>query len=418
MIKREILDRIKKWLNKDKILIIKWPRQVWKTTIIKTIKDELDKSWYKTLYFSADKELWNPIFNDVKLFIKYIYDQFDLQNRAYIFIDEFQYIEQAGLFMKVLFDEFKWKIQFIVSGSSSLEITKNTEFLTWRKIDFFVYPVSFFEFINYKSENTYKKVNIYDFKTLNYIGKIYKQDILQYLLEYLNYGWYPEICTLRTEEEKSTVLKEIVSTYIEKDIAWFLKIGNIPAFNNLIKLLANWVWNLVNKLELTNILNINYETLMKYLDILEWTYVLKFIKPYFKNIRKELSKMPKVFINDIWVANSLLWRKFDNLDFVPWNLIENYVYNIFFLNFDFDQIYFYRTISKAEIDFVISTPNLLVPIEVKYRKISKIPVIMQNFSKQYDVDFKLVVTKDYIEREDKNLFIPFYLLWFIDFTKT
>lgn len=418
MINREIIPDIKYWLWKEKILILKWPRQVWKTTIIKLLKKELEENNYKTLYFTVDKELWNPIFENVKYFIKYLNDQFDLNNeeKVYIFIDEFQYIKEAWLFMKILFDEFKNKIQFIVSGSSSLEITKNSEFLTWRKVEFFIWHITFFEFLNYKSENKYKKIDLLDFQELEYIDNIYKEDIKKYFLEYVNYWWYPEVCISKNIKEKEIILREIIQTYIKKDIINFLKIENISAFNNLIKILWDWIWNLVNKSELANKLNINYETLIRYLDILEWTYIYKFIKPYFTNIWKELSKMQKVFINDIWTLNAIFLRKYETLDLIPWNIIENIIYNNLTVNNLLDNIYFYRTISKSEIDFVIQKENELLPIEVKYRNnVSKIPVAIKNFSNLYEnkINYKIIITKNYLKKEDNNLFIPYYLFSFV-----
>ena len=417
---------IKYWIGKEKIIVLKWPRQVGKTTIIKNLKSELDENGYKTLYYSVDKELWNPIFENVKYFEKYIKDQIDLKQdkkaypkstsfRAYIFIDEFQYIKNAWLFMKVLFDEFKKDIQFIVSGSSSLEITKNSEFLTGRKIDFYIWHITFYEYISFKSENTYKKIDLLDIEELKYVNDIYKEDIKKYFLEYLNYWGYPEVCVSKYVKDKEIILNEIVSTYIKKDIISFLNIENISAFNNLIKLLSDWVWNLVNKSELANSLNINYETLIRYLDILEWTYIFRFIKPYFTNIRKELSKMPKVFINDTWTLNNILRKKYDTLDILSGNVIENIIYNTLSSKYNLDDIYFYRTISKSEIDFVVQMKNELLPIEVKFRNNTlKVPIAIKNFEKLYDrVKYNLIITKNNLKIEWNNIFIPYYLYFFI-----
>lgn len=413
MIKREIISKIRYWIWKEKIIVLKWPRQVWKTTIIKNLKKELDKEWQKTFYFSIDKELGNPIFENVKYFIKYINDQVEIEakEKVYFFIDEFQYIKNAWLFMKVLFDEFKKNIQFIVSWSSSLEITKNSEFLTGRKVDFYIWHISFYEYINFKSKNTYKKIDLSDLEELEYFSKVYKEDIEKHFLDYLNYWGYPEVCTSDSIYEKETILHDIVSTYVKKDIIAFLKVENIWAFNNLINLLLSWIWNLVNKSELANTLNINYETLVRYLDILNWTYIFKFIKPYFTNVRKELSKMPKVYVSDIWIHNSISRKKYDSLDIVPWNIIENIVYNFLLYNNNNDDIYFYRTISKSEIDFILKKENELLAIEVKYRNnIWNIPVAMKNFQKQYSlVKHNLLITKRDLRLSQSDLFIPYYL---------
>jgi predicted AAA+ superfamily ATPase len=419
MIKRDIIDKILPWIWEEKIIILKWPRQVWKTTIMKYLKDQIENNWFKTYYFNIDEEIFNPIFENSKYFSKYIQDQIDFRDnkKIYIFMDEFQYIKDAWLFLKVLFDKFKANIQFIVSWSSSLEISKNTEFLTWRKVEFSIKHLNFFEYINYKSKNNYKKLNLSDIEELKIFSNIYKADIETHFLDYLNYSGYPEICTKDNISQKKIILKELINTYIKKDIIHFLKIENINAFNNLIKLLCNQVWNQINKLELANTLNINYETVNRYIDILEWTYIFSYIKPYFTNIRKEISKMPKVFINDIWTLNNILNSYFENLDIIPWNIIENFVFNELNSKFSIDDIFYYRTLSKAEIDFIIRKNNILIPLEVKYRNKSwNIPLIINNFDVNYNKETskKVLITKNELNIEWNNYKIPFYLLPFIE----
>jgi predicted AAA+ superfamily ATPase len=90
-----------------------------------------------------------------------------------------------------------------------------------------------------------------------------------------------------------------IRTYIQKDIAGFLKVENIRAFNHLIRILASQIGNLMNQSELNATLGISINTLSKYVDMLEGTYVIDLLSPYFTNIRKELSKMPKVYFHDL-----------------------------------------------------------------------------------------------------------------------
>ncbi|MDR2415765.1 MAG: hypothetical protein LBD75_04075 [Candidatus Peribacteria bacterium] len=117
----------------------------------------------------------------------------------------------------------KKEVQIIVSGSSSLEITKNSEFLTGRKIDFEVNGISFYEYINYASKLTYKK---YPLEKIYEVG-FNVDDIKTHLLNYLNYGSYPEVLTTNDPEKRKIILKEIISTYISKDISGFMKISEI-----------------------------------------------------------------------------------------------------------------------------------------------------------------------------------------------
>ncbi|NOY07586.1 MAG: AAA family ATPase, partial [Spirochaetes bacterium] len=122
MIEREILNEVKNWLHEDRIIIIKGARQTGKTTLLLYLKLQLEQSAEKTAYFSIDRELFNPLFKSPELFFKFLKQQFSIKNseRLYLFLDEFQYLSDPGLFLKVLFDSFKTNLKIIVSGSSSL----------------------------------------------------------------------------------------------------------------------------------------------------------------------------------------------------------------------------------------------------------------------------------------------------------
>ena len=410
MIEREIFKEIKKWIWDEKILILKWPRQVWKTTIMKQIQQELNLSWKTTFYYSADIELWNEIFSSSKKFINFIRTQIE-NEKIYIFIDEFQYIKNAGLFLKWVFDELKESIQLIVSGSSSLEITKNSEYLTWRKISFEISWISFFEYINYVSKFNYKKYSLDEIYNIWFDTG----EIKSHLLEYLKYSSYPEVIITKDIGKKQLVLDEIISTYISKDISWFMKIDDIRNFNNLLRILSSQTWNLLNRSEISNTLNIDTRKLNYYIDVLEWTYVIDLINPYYTNIRKEISKMPKVYFQNLWVINYFLNKNIANIETIDGNFIENFIYNLIKENNKKENIFYYRTISKSEIDFILKVDNWLIPIEVKYRnKTWNMPVAINNFEINYkEVSKKILITKDELSFNWNNYKIPFYLLPFI-----
>ena len=416
---RNILNDIEKWLGKPKILILKGARQVGKTTILKYLAHKLETENKKVKYFSVDRELDNPLFNDANLLIRFIKDQYN-GKFLYLFLDEFQYIKNAGLFLKVVFDELKENCQIIVSGSSSLEITKNSEFLTGRKISFTVRTLSFNEFVNYKSEYQFNQIfNINKLKHIISFDSIYGKELQTLLVEYLNYGGYPEICTTSDYESKEIILKELISTYIQKDISAFFHIHNISGFNNLLKVLISQSGNLVNKNELSDSLNLGHDTINKYLAILEGTYVLNFIKPFFTNVRKELTKMPKVYSSDFGF-NKILARKaeIETYEFIEGYLIENFVFKELQNKFSDESVFFYRTISKAEIDFIIQKEEKLIPLEVKFsRKQINLPIVMKNFNAKFkNVDKNIIITKNNLDYNKKLncFFIPVYLLPFIE----
>lgn len=421
MIKREIFEKIKPWFGDEKIIIIKGARQTGKTTLLSHIKKYLENN-NQVVYLPVDQDLNNPIFQDSKLFLKYINDQYNLENKKlYILLDEFQYIKNAGLFLKNIFDKEKKRIQLIVSGSSSLEITKNSEFLTGRKIDFYMQTLSFREFLSEKSKNKYNySWNFNDsIKDLSDFYKIYKQDLEINFLDYINWGGYPEVTTVKNRDKRKAILNDIVKTYIKKDVADFLRVKNILGYNNLVLLLSNQIGNLVNKDELSNTLKLNNRTIENYLDILEGTFIFQRIFPFFSNLRKTLTKTPKIYCNDFGIIKSTT----GNPEILDYNLIggetiENFVFgelNKIFLN---ENIFFYRTISGAEIDFIIKK-DFLYSIEVKFRKkIKTMPVAMKHFADDYKEKIKLniVFTKDYIgfDKKANCFFIPVVLMPFVN----
>lgn len=115
--------------------------------------------------------------------------------------------------------------------------------------------------------------------------------------EYLNLGGYPEP-VLAPAELRLDILKELLSTYLRKDVAGYQRIENVSGFNNLVRILGSQIGSQVNKSELCATLRMNAETVNRYLDILEGTFVFSLVPPWFSNPRKEVSKMPKVYVSD------------------------------------------------------------------------------------------------------------------------
>jgi hypothetical protein len=415
MIKREILSKINKWIGKEKILILNGSRQVGKTTILKEIKRKLEAENKKVIYLLADdfenKELFESLVN-LEMFLK--------QNaklgkeKIYLMIDEFQVIDNAGIFLKNIFDKHKEKIQLIVSGSSSLEINKNSEFLTGRAIHFRVERINFVEFFNYLNDFQTSRISFKNFSDLEIFYKTFKNKLEVSFHDYLIFGSYPEIVVTDNVDEKKEILKSIIKTYIEKDIINQLRVENVSGFNSLIKLLSSQIGKMMNTHEISNTIRLAENTLKKYIDILIGTYVFDLLTPYFKNIRSEISKMPKEYILDLGIRNYLL-RDF-SLDGDIGDLVENFVYLSLLSCFEKDYLNYYRTVSGSEIDFVIETDrakNILC--EVKYRRKVKAPLAFKNYIDKYpgSVIGKMVITKDVLEFRDDIYFIPACVFPFI-----
>jgi hypothetical protein len=329
-------------------------------------------------------------------------------------IDEFQVLPEAVVFLKNIFDKYKGRLQLIVSGSSALEINKNSEYLTGRAIHFNVSRINFKEYFDYKEGVSTKKYDLLDFKELEVFYDTFKSKLDISLENYLRYGSYPEVLITDGAKAKEEVLKSIIKTYLEKDIINQLNIDNVTGFNSLIKILSGQIGQMVNNHELVNTTNLSINTLKKYLEILEGTYIIDLVTPYFKNIRSEISKMPKVFVLDVGIRNYLLRSYSFSADNMG-KIIENFVYNTLKSKYTKEYIHFYRTNIGSEIDFVLEDKeNKLSICEVKYRNRVNLPVVMKNFSKKYEnVNRKLIITKDLLKQEDDVYYIPAYVLPFI-----
>ncbi len=417
MIKREIKEKIKHWLGKEKILILNGSRQVGKTTILKDLKQELEKnSRANVVYLSADDIENEAIFassSALELYLKQFYD-FD-KKKIYLMIDEFQVIKNAGLFLKNIFDKHKDKVQLIVSGSSSLEINKNSEFLTGRAIHFNVERINFKEYFDYINTTETKRIPLNSFSDLEVFYNTFKTKLNIALSEYLIFGGYPEVITTNFIDDKKTILKSIVKTYIDKDIINQLNVENVSGFNNLIKILSAQIGQMINANEILNTVNLSINTLKRYLDILIGTYVYNLLSPFYKNTRSEISKMPKGYIMDIGIRNYLLGNFALNLNLLSGEIVENFVYLTLFSQYEKECLHYYRTISGSEIDFIIKDDDNIILCEVKYRSKPRIPLAFKNFEKRYGgADMKLVITKDILKKEDNVYFIPVALFPFVD----
>lgn len=412
LIKRKIFTEIKDHLNKKEISLITGPRQVGKTTLMDELKDYLELKNKKTYFLSLDFEKDKKFFVSQSNLIQKLELEFG-KKKAYIFIDEIQKKENAGVFLKGIYD-MNLPYKFIVSGSGSLELKEKIhESLMGRKRIFEMNPVGFDEFVNFKTDYRYE----------NRLNKFFviEQELTENLLkEYLNFGGYPEIILAKKISEKLRIIDEIYRSYIEKDISYLLKIKNTETFNSLIKLLASQIGGLINYSEISNALDISVQTIKNYIWYAQKTFIVQKITPYFKNKRKEIIKSPNVYFYDLGLRNYSV-DVFGNLNnpeamgFVFQNFILNAIKNKFY--FKNAIIHFWRTKDKAEVDFVVEFGQNIIPIEVKYKNFKK-PIIeqsMRNFILKYQPKDGWIINLNFKKKIKLNKttihFLPFYELF-------
>ncbi|KPJ55494.1 hypothetical protein AMJ49_07035 [Parcubacteria bacterium DG_74_2] len=372
LIERTIFQEIKQHLTDKEITVIIGARQVGKTTLLLHLKDYLISqkkiSSERIFYFNLDRLKDLAFFSEQEEVIKFLETRKNF-GTIFLLVDEAQRIPNAGRFFKGIYD-LDLPVKIVLTGSSSLELkAKFQEPLTGRKRIFYLWPLSLMEVIKWKEpglkeiiEKT-KTISQYD---LEKIQKIEEELVI--------FGGYPRIVIEKNEQKKIKFLEEIYNSYLEKDIINFLKIKKPLIFNKLVSYLANQICQLVNLDELSNSIGVERKTIEHYLNILEQTFIIKLLSPYFKNPRKELVKMPKVFFIDNGLRNFALgnFNSFkERLD--KGAVLENFVANELLKKiFPPHSLHYWRTLHKAEVDFIIRYGDgRVVPIEVKATMLKK-----------------------------------------------
>lgn len=407
---RNILLKLEKWINRKEIFVIRGPRQSGKTTLMHILRDFLVKRGIpeKNIVFLAcdDFDVIEPFIKEPKGFLKsYISND---RERYYFFMDEYQYVPDGGRKLKILYDSFP-NVKFIISGSSSLElIDKTAKYLVGRAFYFSLFPFSFGEFINTKDQRLgkiYKEKNeaILDFilneKSLNFKEDIFLKEIEKFFEEYIVFGGYPEVIKTPDLETKKAILKNIYDTYISKDIIELLKITDVIKFRDIVGLLASQHTGLINFESLASDSKSYYREVKRFLSVLEETYVIKLLRPFHKNLSTELKKNPKLYFLDSGLRNYIV-RNFNPIKIREdkGRLAEGFVFtSLANLLQDEVEIKYWRTLAKAEVDFIISSMHGIIPVEVKYEifKEPKINRSLRNFIYAYKPKKAIVITRDY-----------------------
>jgi predicted AAA+ superfamily ATPase len=356
IIQRKLEEVIKNYLFKNKAILLFGARQTGKTTLIK----ELLKSYSQdSLFLNGDdydiRELLakpnatqlKPIVGKAKILV----------------IDEAQQIQDIGMVLKIIYDNFK-DVQLIATGSSSFEIANSVnEPLTGRKLVFNLYPFSFEEMSNHH-------------------GYLEEKRLLNHRLIY---GNYPDIVCHPDMENK--FIKELASSYLYKDI---LRLGGISKpvlLENILKALALQLGSEVKYNELAQTLGSDKNTIEKYIDLLEKSFIIFKLPGYNKNVRNEIKKGKKFYFYDNGIRNAII------NDFNPsparqdmGALWENFVISErkkYLNNRDLDRkMYFWRTTQQQEIDLIEENGDMLNAWEIKYNPKKK-ATLPKTFIKAY-----------------------------------
>ena len=291
-----------------------------------------------------------------------------------IVIDEAQRLENIGLSAKMIIDTNR-NIQLFISGSSALEIaSKINEPLTGRKWEYRLYPFSWRELTDQFS-----------------FAKVHPR-----LEEFLITGMYPDV--VNNPQSSIETLNNLAGSYLYKDI---LEIGGVRRPDALLKLLQALAWQVGNEVsynELAGTVGIDKATVSNYIDLLEKSFVIFRLNPLARNLRNEISTSRKIYFYDNGIRNSIinnfapigqrndigaLWE-----NFIISERKKNLAYSGFYGN-----TYFWRTVGRAEIDYIEEQDNKLTAYEIKWN--SKVKVrFADSFVEKYSPERTAVINSD------------------------
>jgi len=364
MYSRVLNNLIKNKTGRGKAIIIVGPRQVGKTTLIKSL---LEGQSY--LFIDGDDPqirtiLSSPNTEEIRRIIG---------NNKMVFIDEAQRISNIGITMKIIIDQLN-DVQVIASGSSSFDLSNQiNEPLTGRKWEYELFPISWQE---YENHNGYLHTS-------------------QQLENRLIYGFYPDV--LNNPGDEREVLKNLTDSYLFKDILAFADIRKPELLDKLVQALALQVGNEVSYNELSQIVGVDKNTIAKYIDLLQKGYVIFKLGSYSKNLRNELKTNKKIYFYDNGIRNmvignftplkmrqdvGVLWENFLITERLKLNSYQQRM----------ARVHFWRTKQQQEIDFVEEKDGQVYAFEFKWNEKKK-ATIPKKFIDAYQAE-ALVITLD------------------------
>jgi len=353
-LRRAIREDIDNYLNYFPVLLISGARQVGKSTLAL----HLDIDNYMTL---DDINIYQMAKNDPKGFIE------NLQKP--VIIDEVQRLPQLMITIKEYVDRDRINGEFVLTGSASLSGFKDiSDSLAGRIGIVELYP------LNMKEKSGYKG-NIIDTLSHNldaYLLKKYdNRSITQHILD----GGYPEILKIDSVKAKYLWFSSYIRTYIESDAKELANIRNMDKFINMYRLCMLRSGNLFNKNELQKECGLDNKTFDSYFSVLEHTYQIRKLQPFFRNELKRLVKSPKIYAIDTGILCHLLRiSTADGYETSPYkgDILETFVYNELLKAQGYAHISshlsYYRTSDKKEIDFILENESGVIAIEVKASK--------------------------------------------------
>lgn len=368
-------------LEKKPFSILVGARQTGKSTLLKQLLRQAEEEGKETYFFNLEQMDLRAELNENPLNILGYLPGTD--TKKYIFIDEIQYLENPSNFLKLLYDDYSDRLKIVATGSSAFYIDqKFKDSLAGRKRIFHLGTCSFEEALEMREKtellNEWKRVaGNPKAKTLRLA------ELSAALDDYIIFGGYPDVVCADDPAEKIILLKELRDSYLKKDIDE-AGVSNSDSFYRLYTLLAAQAGSEVNISDLSKTLGIRSADIENYLFILQKSFHIALIRPFYRNVKKELVKMPKAYIMDTGMRNCMINYFPEKLGMNDDGaLFENFVYHRMLEKYEKDDIKYWRTADQKEVDFVIDAPREKAAYEVKFNAAAVKPKKYRTFTEAY-----------------------------------
>lgn len=332
MIKRQIVKELKILLKEYPVVTILGPRQAGKTTLA---REFLKGYQYSNLENPEERQF---AIDDPKAYLK--------QFKSKVIIDEIQRVPELLSYIQVIVDEKQTSGQFVLTGSHLLKLQEAvSQSLAGRTAILNLLPLS----INELQSTDYKK-DTFD--------------------QYCLYGFMPRVYD--KNQRPTVAYSNYYQTYVERDVKLLVNLKDMSLFEKFLKLLAGRVGQIMDYSRLANDVGVDAKTIKNWLSILEASFIVFKLSPYFENFGKRVIKSPKYYFVDVGLLCFILGISKEEQvvrDPLVGNIFENLVI-LECLKSRFNKglsgdLYFYRDSNGNEVDLIIHHGRNLIPVEIK-----------------------------------------------------
>jgi len=365
MIRRYLQDVILESLRHFPVALLMGSRQVGKSTLAQAL---IESSWSATYLTLDDRALLDAALRDPDGFIS--------GTPTPAVIDEIQRAPDLMRAIKKVVDRDRKPGTFLLTGSANiLTLSSVSESLAGRVALHTLYPFCWPELLGKPKPTILKDLfeRVSSKELLKKLPTSPKKDYKANMIKRILTGGYPPPVLMTSDQARSQWFSSYRQTYLERDLLNVKLIEYLPDFNRLLGLVAFRTGRLLNLSDLSREIGIPFTTLRRYMNLLEVTFQIFLLRPYFTHLGKRLLKTPKIYFGDTGMALHLMgideWgvlEKQGHAGPIVETWVASEILKLISVTDHRFQLYFWRTQTGREVDFLIERGGKLLAIEVKW----------------------------------------------------